>query len=629
MLDTLRRGAQGWVAKFLLILLVGSFAVWGISGSILNAQSNAVVTAGQTTVTPTEFRLAWERQLALVSRQAGQRITTEQARALGLENQVFSQLIAGAVLDEQARELDLGLSKSRLATLIGEDPVFHGPSGSFDRATMQQVLRSAGLSEEDYIENRSAVAVRTQIVEAISEGFVAPDAMISALASYETESRDLAYLVLTPSLLAPVADPDDATLSAWFEENKARFAAPEYRKITYVKLEPADIADPATITEAAAREDYERVKSRYSEAETRTVDQLTFPDQAAADKASADLAAGKTFDEIAGELGRKPEDLRIGTFTKANYPDQSLAETVFSIAEEGGVSPVAKGLFGPVILRVAAIKPESVKTFEDVEQEIRQELALVEANDIILDVHDAYEDARAGGMTLAEAAAQQKLTPVTVEAIDRSGRAPDGTIINTLPESQALLAAAFDADPGVETPPLTVGRDGFLWFEVVSVTPERDRTLDEVRDDAVAAWKSEQQAEALAVKASELKERARNGETLDAIAAELSIAVENAYGVRRGDNNPVLGEASVSAAFSGPQGLVETAADATGENRILLRVVTVSGSIAGADAVPAEQRDAVARQVGDDLLDQMASRLQSDYAVTINRTVAERALAGF
>ena len=46
MLDILRKGAQGWVAKFLLILLVASFGVWGISGSILNAGSNAVITVG-------------------------------------------------------------------------------------------------------------------------------------------------------------------------------------------------------------------------------------------------------------------------------------------------------------------------------------------------------------------------------------------------------------------------------------------------------------------------------------------------------------------------------------------------------------------------------------------------------
>jgi peptidyl-prolyl cis-trans isomerase D len=71
MLDTLRKGAKSWVAQFLLILLVASFAVWGISGSILNAGGNAVITVGDTVVTPNEFRLAYDRQMAAVSQQLG------------------------------------------------------------------------------------------------------------------------------------------------------------------------------------------------------------------------------------------------------------------------------------------------------------------------------------------------------------------------------------------------------------------------------------------------------------------------------------------------------------------------------------------------------------------------------
>ena len=36
MLDSLRKAAGTWVAKLLLVLLVLSFAVWGISGSMMS-----------------------------------------------------------------------------------------------------------------------------------------------------------------------------------------------------------------------------------------------------------------------------------------------------------------------------------------------------------------------------------------------------------------------------------------------------------------------------------------------------------------------------------------------------------------------------------------------------------------
>jgi peptidyl-prolyl cis-trans isomerase D len=628
MLDTLRKGAKSWVAQFLLVLLVASFAVWGISGSILNAGGNAVITVGDTEVSPNEFRLAYDRQMAAVGQQLGTRLTQEQARAFGIENQVYSQLIAGALLDEQAREMNLGLSDSRLAALIAQDAAFHDFNSRFDRSIFRRVLNSVGMSEEDYIRSRSQVAVRTQIVEAVAEGFDAPDAMISALAQYEAETRDVNYLLLTKANIDPVPAPSDAELTSFFESNKTRYAAPEYRKFTYVKLESEDIADPAAISEEMARADYEARKNRYTTAETRTIDQLVFADREAAEAAEADLASGKSFDTLITDQGRTSADVRIGSFTQETVPDQSLADAAFAIAEAGGVSPVVDGQFGPVILRVAEITPESSRSFEEVETEIRQELALAEAAQILLDVHDAYEDARAGGMTLMEAATQQKLTPITMEAVDRSGQTPDGTVLSELPQSQQLLRGVFETDPGVEAPPISLGVEGFVWFEVEDVTPARDRTLDEVREQVVADWTSEQEIEALGAKATALQERLERGAELSAIAEELSIAVETKFSLNRTDTDPVFGEAAVAEAFSGPLGLVTVANDTSGDNKILIKVTSVNdASGTTADSVSPEQRDQISQQIADDILDQAVAQLQSEYGVSVNRELAERALA--
>ena len=628
MLDILRRGAQGWVAKFLLVLLVASFGVWGISGSILNSTGTAVITVGDTVVSPNEFRLAYDRQVAVIGRQIGQRLTSDQARAFGIENQVYSQLIAGALLDEQARNMNLGLSDDRLATLIAEDPAFHDFNGRFDRSNFQRVLGSVGMSEEDYLKSRGQVAVRTQIVEAVSDGFAAPDALVKALAQYDAETRDVDYLLLTKANIDPVPAPTDSELSAWFEENKAKYAAPEYRKITYVKLQNEDIADPAGISAEAARADYEARKDRYTTPETRAIDQLVFADRAAADAAAAELADGKSFDELIIAQGRQPADVRIGTFSKTTMPDQSLADAAFAVSEAGATTPVIDGQFGPVILRVAEITPEASQSFAEVEPEIRKELALAEAAQVLLDVHDAYEDARAGGMTLLEAAREQKLTPVTIDAVDRTGRTPDGTVLTDIPESQALLRDAFDTEVGVETPPINVGADGFVWFEVIDVTAARDRELDEVRDQVVADWTDMKTIEALGVKAGELKERLDKGAELSALAEELSVAVETKFSLSRGGADGVFGQAAVASAFSGPSGLSAVANDASGDNKILLTVKSVDdASNVTANSVSDEQRDQISQQIADDILDQMVAQLQANYGVAVDRQLAERALA--
>lgn len=628
MLDLLRRASKGWVAKLLLILLVVSFGVWGISGSILGAGSNSVITVGETTVSPNEFRLAYDRQVAAVSQQLGTRLTTEQARAFGIEAQVYSQLVAGAVLDEQSRQMNLGLSDDRLAALVADDPAFHDFNGQFVRANFQSILRSVGMSEEDYLRDRSRVAVRTQIVEAVSEGFKAPDAMVAALAQYEAETRDIDYVFLTKDILDPIPAPSDATLAAFFEERKADYAAPEYRKISYVKLQSSDIADQQAISDDAVRADYEARKDRFGAPERRTVDQLVFTDRAMADAAAARLAGGSTFEDLATEQGRSAADIRLGEFSRATMPDQTLAAAAFAVTTQGGMSPVVEGLFGPVILRVATITPASVQSFEEIAPRLREELALVEANQRLLDVHDAYEDARAGGKTMQEAATQQKLAAVTVAAVDRTGRTPDGTVLTDLPESQALLRDAFETDIGVEARPLNIGSNGFVWFEVEEVIEARDRRLEEVRDRAVADWTTMKTREALGTRAAALAERLAKGEDIAAIAAEISAAVENKFSLSRSGADPIFGEAAIKAAFGGSNGHSGVALDSSADNRILFKVRSVSGAEGvSADTVPQEEKDMVARRTGDDILDQLVNRLQTDYGVTINQSVAETAMS--
>ena len=628
MLESLRRASQTWVAKALLIVLVGSFAVWGVSSSLVTGSANSVVTVGDVSVSPTDFRLAYERQIATLSQRFGMRINAEQARAFGVENQVFAELVAGAALDQLSRDMNLGLSEGRLARLIADDPAFRGVNGQFDRTAFSAVLRNAGLRENDYINNRSQVAIRTQVVEAVSDGYKAPDVLTNALRQYRNEARTIDYLILSNANIDPVKAPGDDVLAPWFEQNKAKYRAPEYRKVVYVSLEPKDIMDTAAITDEALRADYEKNKEKYRSPATRTIEQLAFKDRAAADAAAAKLASGTTFDALVAEEGKTAADVLLGDFTRDNVPDQKLAEPAFAVAENGGTTPVIDGTFGPIILRVTNIRPESLKTFDEVKEELRNELALSEAADGILAVHDRMEDSRAEGLGLAEAAGKNNLKAVTVDAIDAQGNDPKGEEVNGLPEKAALLAEIFKTDVGAEAQPINVGREGYAWFEVLDVIPDRDRTLDEVRDRVVADWTAEIQRQTLAKKAEELAERVRKGGDLAAIAGELGMAVENKVGLNRGAQDPVLSPAAVAAAFAGPVGHVANTPGVDGEGQILLKVTEVNTE-ATTDALSNEDQQiaAVARASGDDILDQMVSALQTTYGVSINRTLAEQSIA--
>ena len=269
MLNSLRNAAQGWIAKLLLGLLSLAFVGWGVNSSISTQYvGNSVLSAGSTKVAPIEYRLAYNRQLQVYSQKLNQRLTREQATALGIDKQVTAQLIAGVVLDEQSRKMSLGLSKDRLAALTADDPAFKDASGNFSRTNFDGVLRNVGMRPQDYLKSREQVAVRQQIVEAVADGVTVPDVFLKAVVLHAGESRDVDYLALPVSLVQPISEPSDAELAKFYDERKDSYKAPEYRKFSYVKLTPDDLADPKSVDEAAVKADYDKNIARYTKKET-------------------------------------------------------------------------------------------------------------------------------------------------------------------------------------------------------------------------------------------------------------------------------------------------------------------------------------------------------------------------
>ena len=69
------------------------------------------------------------------------------------------------------------------------------------------MLRQIGMRPDDYFANRSQVAIREQIIDAVSGGMRAPDTFLQAVALYRGEDRTVEYLVLPKSLVEPIAEP--------------------------------------------------------------------------------------------------------------------------------------------------------------------------------------------------------------------------------------------------------------------------------------------------------------------------------------------------------------------------------------------------------------------------------------
>jgi peptidyl-prolyl cis-trans isomerase D len=224
---------------------------------------------------------------------------------------------------------------------------------------------------------------------------------------------------------------------------------------------------------------------------------------------------------------------------------------------------------------------------------------------------------------LEEVAATLSLPYQVVEAVARDGTAPDGTPVTGLPAQTQLISEAFESDVGVENNPIRdAANQRSVFFEVLEIIPERDRTLDEARAAVVSAWTAEQTETRIAEKAEALLARLKQGEGLQTIGTELGKQVQTVESVKRGAPPPGLSANAAAQAFAGPEGHVANAEGDPPPNRILLRVDRVTAPAFFAEAADAQAIQAqLAQAMRNDLLGSFNRQLLQSRETRINNSV--------
>jgi peptidyl-prolyl cis-trans isomerase D len=630
MLRGLRKASSNWLGKAVMAAVVGflviSFAIWGIGDIFRGFGRSTVAKIGRTEITVEQFRTLYNDRLQQYSRQAGRAIGPEQARQLGLDRLVIGQVVSEILLDERARVLGLALSDAEVAKQITADPAFQGLNGQFDRARFEQVIRNAGFTEARFVAEQRRRLLRRELAGTIASGLSAPKALVEAASRYENEQRSVEFVLLDRAQAGEIPPPAPEVLAKYFEERKNFFRAPEYRKLVVVSLIPTEQARWMEISDADIKRAYEERHARYVTPERRHVLQIDFPNAEAASAAAERIAKGASFADIAKELGKNEKDIDLGTVTKAAMIDRTAADAAFAL-KEGEVSAPVQGRFGTVLVQVLKIEPEQIRSLEQVAGELKQELAIARAKTEVFDVYNKIEDARAEGKLLAETAATLKLEARTIEAVDRSGRDPAGMPVN-LPDAQRLLPLAFTTDVGVERDPLQF-QDGYIWFDVVGITPSRERPLDEVKEQVETRWRDQEIATRLNARATEIVDKLKAGGTLANVATADHLKLEALSGLKRGDASGALSTAAVDAVFRTAKDAVGTAEAQEPGEQVVFRVTEIV--VPPLDMASEEVKrtvDTLNRGLSEDLLSEYIARLESEVGVTINQSALNQVVSG-
>jgi peptidyl-prolyl cis-trans isomerase D len=622
MLRGLRKASSNWLGKTIMAVVMGvlivSFGIWGIADIFRGFGQSTVATIGHTEISVNEFRQIYTDRLQQIGRQFGRPLTQDQARAFGLDRSVLQQTIAEAALDEQARRLGLNQSDAETMRVILTDPNFKGPNGAFDANRFQAIIRNYGFTEQRYLADQRRVSLRRQIAGTIEAGLEPSKTQLEALTRFQNEQRSIEYIKLSSAQAGTIDAPSPETLASYFEEHKAQFRAPEYRKIDFVMVTPEEIGKWTDVSDEDARKLFDQRKDQLGTAEKRQVQQITFPTIEEAEAARKRIASSEvTFDDLAKERKLTPADVDLGLVTKSAILDPAIADAAFSLPT-GEISEPVKGQFSVALVKVSAIQPGHQPSYEDIATDLKKEIAAERAHTQVASLRDKMEDERGGGASVAEAAKKLGLAAVTIDSVDRQGRQPSGQPAGNIPQGLDVVAQAFNSDVGVDNEAISY-RGGYVWYEVLGVTPPRDRTLEEVKDQVAARWREDEIAARLSAKATELVKKLNEGGKLADEAAALGIQVETAASFRRDATLPGVPNGVVTAAFRTAKDSASQTEAAGGSQWIVFRVTDVNTPAADIASDDVKKlKDTMQQALNQEQSAQYVARLEKDIGTTIN-----------
>ena len=567
-----------------------------------------------------------------MSQQFGTALTREQAMALGIDQQVLAQLVSGAVLDEQARKLGLGVSKDRIAQLARDEPAFKGPDGQVRPAAVRAGAAAGrhdarGLSEQHASKSpsasRSSRRFRTGCMRPtlssrrlrFTAAKTAPSTMSPSRDRWSSRSRSPATSIL-----------NDMVRRAQGDLRRARIPQDRLHQ-----ARPGSHCRPVAISDEQVQEGLRRRTPTATRRRRRARSSSSSSRRRKPPRPRSSRIADRRDLRRPGQgrRARRMADVQLGSFAKAQVPDPAIADAAFKL-QANEVSQPVTGSFGT---GAAPRHRDQAGSGQAADRSGSAESAriwpLAEATRILLDAHDSYEDARAGGATLAEAAAKLNLKVVTVDAIDRQALRPDGTV-DRRPAGIAGTPQAGLRDGGrhrergdqyrLDRLRLLRGtghhacprphagrgaRQGRCRLEIGRGGEAARRQGDRARQ-AGQGWR---------------RARYRGG----AISSSRSrpSAASSAK-----PTTPISARTASRRCSASPKAAAAWCRTPGGDGRIIFKVAEVfEPAGAGPDAVPEDARKSFARGLSDDLLDQLVARLQAEYGVTVDQNAIQQALA--
>jgi peptidyl-prolyl cis-trans isomerase D len=626
MLTELRKVTRGWVALAIIGLLALAFAIWGINDVFKPIQSNTVASGRGVELNQQDFNTAFDTEIERARTQAKRVVTRQEAVEANLHMRVIDRLVTQRVFDRLARRVNVSASDAMVAKDIQETAAFRNPvTGAFDANTYASMLAQNRITRSFYEAELRNDMARRQLANALVAGIRAPTSFGRMVMAFETEKRTISIAAITTDRIGTPPAPTDAEIEAFYKAQSAGFALPEYRAFTVVAAEPADFAARVEVPENKIVELFEFRKAQLVTPERRSFVMLSgAADRAIAEQAGRRLAAGEAPQAVASALNLQV--LEFARKAKTEAPDARVGDAVFATPTGKLTAPVQGVTWS--IARVTEILPGDSPTLADVRSQLRGELAQEEAQTLMNNAVEKFDDIRAGGTALEDAAAQSGLSLTKISLVDARGLNASGQPEVTILDRADLIQAAFAAGEGDPTDWTSTEQGGSFLIRIDAVRPAGPPPLVQVRDRVVYAWRMQKVGEGMRKIAEDIRTAVSGGvKFVDAAREQRAAIVTTSQTLDRrmagqGGPSPQL----MGAVFAGRQGDVVTGVGGAGGAVLFVaQIETIERADPASDPQLLEQvRQSIGAMLADDTLATVQAVAKRDARIRLNQPLIDR-----
>ncbi len=630
MLTAMREGANSWPVRILLILIIASFALWGVQTGTLGGAS-AVSSVGDERVTQQEYSRLFNREFSRLQSEREGPYTVDDAVADGLDTAILDRLTLAAALDQGAVDTGLRVSDKRVADEIQRLPIFVDPDGNFDKVTYELELRNRQHTTSSFEREVRKDLARADLVETMIDGVVVPQAMIDALYEFQTEGRTAEYFVVSGAGITDIPRPSDEELQAFYDANQDDYMRPEYRRLTYLTLQPEDVADQVEITEELIQEAYNDRLDEFGGGETRALKQITVQSEEQARDVYNAAVGGADFFELAADAGLSRAEVDLGSVDRGavEYLGDDAVNAAFNATEGTATEPVETAL-GWIVFQVDEITGTQTTSLEDVREEIVAEVTEREAGYKLDDLVALANEELTAGATVEDLADTLSLQAITIEEVSREGRDRRGDVVTNVPASAAFFDSAFARGVDEFLDLEEDGDNGFFVVRVDDITPAEPRPFRDVKRQVEDAWYADARQTAAQDLSENLAEEVRAGkdmrEAAESVGALLTTTPSPFY--RTLQNRPAPFSLDiVNNMFAAKDGEIVNGLNAFGNGFVIAKLTGIRKTAIDRDSESyAATRQAIEQSLRNDVFLQFEAHIYDEHSTSRNPALISQML---